>query len=115
MFELHLSIVIMLSSYSIKRIGSESVPPSDRKSQTFYCPSNTFQLYEKMRSVSSSDLLQKFQRDINRMSDSDRNTRKRGLQKLLEELPWNSNKQKKALESLLSTHILVPLIAGVSG
>mmetsp|Transcript_32280 Transcript_32280/g.60136 ORF Transcript_32280/g.60136 Transcript_32280/m.60136 type:complete len:1050 (+) Transcript_32280:61-3210(+) len=38
----------------------------------------------------SNDLSVKFQREINRISDSDRNTRKSGLKKLLENLPWNS-------------------------
>ena len=59
-------------------------------------------------------LLQKFQRDINRMTDTDRNTRKRGLQKLHDDLPWKSNKQKKQLESLISSHMLLPLINGIS-
>ena len=59
-------------------------------------------------------ILQKFQRDINRTSDSDRMTRKRGLQKLLEDLPWKSIDQRSALETLFETHLLGPLIAGVA-
>lgn len=59
-------------------------------------------------------LLQKFQRDINRMGDSDRMTRKRGLQKLLDELPWKSGKQRGELEKLIATNILLPLIDGLS-
>lgn len=59
-------------------------------------------------------LLQKFQRDINRMSDSDRMTRKRGLQKLLEELPWKSGKQRGELEKLIAKNILFPLFEGLS-
>lgn len=37
-----------------------------------------------------NELKQKFQRDINRCSDSDRNIRKKGLQKLLLDLPWET-------------------------
>jgi dynein assembly factor 5, axonemal len=59
-------------------------------------------------------LLQKFQRDINRMSDSDRMTRKRGLQKLLDELPWKSGKQRGELEKMIAKNILLPLIEGLS-
>ena len=59
-------------------------------------------------------LLQKFQRDINRMSDSDRMTRKRGLQKLLDDLPWKSGKQRVELEKLIAKNILLPLIEGLS-
>ena len=59
-------------------------------------------------------LLQKFQRDINRMNDTDRNTRKRGLQKLLDDLPWKSKKERKPLESLLMGYILPLIISGVS-
>eukprot|EP00605_Chrysophyceae_sp_TOSAG23-4_P001609 GSChrysophyteH1.ASY1.ANO1.1769.1 assembled CDS len=33
-------------------------------------------------------LLSKFQRDINRTQDPDRSTRRRGIQKLLDDLPW---------------------------
>lgn len=44
-----------------------------------------------------------FSRDINRTNDSDRNTRKRGLQKLLEDLPWQRVKgsNMSALADLL--------------
>lgn len=58
----------------------------------------------------------KFQRDFNRISDTDRNTRKRGLQKLIDELPWSTtNKmQKKALANLISAQLLNPLITIVS-
>jgi len=59
-------------------------------------------------------LLQKFQREINRTSDSDRMTRKRGLQKLLDDLPWKSAKEAAALEALFVAHLLVPLVAGVA-
>ena len=63
---------------------------------------------------SATTLLLKFQRDINRTSDSDRMTRKRGFQKLLDDLPWKSNKQRASLEGLFVAHLLSPLIAGVS-
>ena len=59
-------------------------------------------------------LLQKFQREINRTSDSDRMTRKRGLQKLLDDLPWKSAKEAAALEALFVAHLLGPLVAGVA-
>ena len=59
-------------------------------------------------------LLQKFQRDINRMNDTDRNTRKRGLQKLLDDLPWKSKKERRLLESLIISNVLLPLISGIS-
>jgi hypothetical protein len=43
-----------------------------------------------VKTMSQLDALQqKFQRDINRCFDSDRNMRKRGLQKLCQDLPWN--------------------------
>ena len=60
-------------------------------------------------------LLLKFQRDINRMQDSDRNTRRRGLQNLLEELPWTGkggSGTKKALRQLIGNNIL-PLVLGL--
>ena len=62
----------------------------------------------------ASVLLQKFRRDINRISDADRMTRKRGLQKLLEDLPWKVIKQKKSLEKLLNDHIVHLLIDGLA-
>ena len=59
-------------------------------------------------------LLQKFQRDINRMNDTDRNTRKRGLQKLLDDLPWKSKKERRLLERLIISHVMLPLMNGIS-
>ena len=41
-------------------------------------------------------------------------TRKRGLQKLLDDLPWKSNKQRASLQGLFVAHLLGPLMAGVS-
>jgi hypothetical protein len=44
-----------------------------------------------------------FQRDLNRCIDSDRNTKKKGLQKLFESLPWND---KKVKADVLVTYLL---------
>lgn len=44
----------------------------------------------------SNEITLKFQREINRISDSDRNTRKSGLKKLLENLPWNTTNTEEA-------------------
>ena len=59
-------------------------------------------------------LLQKHQRDLNRIADSDRNTRKRGLLKILEELPWTQ--RDETMRDLVLTHLLggtQPLFATV--
>ena len=55
-------------------------------------------------------LLSKLQRDINRSQDADRNTRRRGLQKLIDDIPWTGNGgsgTKKATRTLLVTNVLV--------
>lgn len=60
-------------------------------------------------------LLSKFQRDINRMQDADRNTRHRGLQKLLTDLPWTGkggSGTKKAVRQLLGNNVL-PVLLGL--
>eukprot|EP01035_Chromulina_nebulosa_P032645 gene32645-43625_t len=44
----------------------------------------------KSSKASAAALEVKFQRDLNRIIDSERNTRKRGLQKVLDDLPWDS-------------------------
>ena len=62
-------------------------------------------------SLSFEDLKGKFQRDINRIADADRNTRKRGLQKLLEDLPWKESSQRDALIRLSLEILLQPLIS----
>lgn len=49
------------------------------------------------------DLLQSFTRDLNRIVDADRNSRKRGLQKLLEELPWPSSVSGASSKALVSS------------
>jgi hypothetical protein len=36
------------------------------------------------------DLCKKYQRELNRLQDTDRNTRKRGIMKLYEDIPWDS-------------------------
>ena len=58
------------------------------------------------------ELLQKFQRDLNRIVDADRNTRKRGLLKLLEDLPWSQH--DSAMKDLVLLHLLQPLITTLS-
>lgn len=52
----------------------------------------------------------KFQRDINRLTDSDRSSRKRGLQNLVDTLPWN---RKTDIEQflLLNLQTIISLIA----
>lgn len=67
-----------------------------------------------MASEKLYELQQKFQREINRISDSDRNTRKRGLQKLVESLPWTSEDDTDALRTLCSQTLFVPVLQGVS-
>ena len=54
----------------------------------------------------------KFQRDLNRVSDSDRNTRKRGLQNLLDTLPWNdkNNQTKNHLNTFVNKSLIEVLI-----
>ena len=54
-----------------------------------------------------------FLRDINRVSDNDRNSRKRGLQKLLDELPWN-DKNNNLLKQLILSDILSALYPRIS-
>ena len=50
-----------------------------------------------------------FQRDLNRCHDSDRTTRKKGLEKLLESLPWEkkSTTRKELLTFLFHQFSLV--------
>ena len=61
-------------------------------------------------------LVSSMQRDINRLTDEDRNTRKRGLQKLLDEVPWTgkggSGTKKAVKQFCIST--LLPAVLGVS-
>lgn len=66
-------------------------------------------------STISNDLTLKFQREINRISDSDRNTRKSGLKKLLENLPWATTnaEEKKALLQTCKDVIFEPLLLTV--
>jgi len=52
----------------------------------------------------------KYQRDVNRISDNDRNTRKKGLEKVLGDLPWNKSSQRAHIEKF-SKEILFPLIS----
>jgi len=64
--------------------------------------------------MSFDDLRGKFQRDINRIADIDRNTRKRGLQKLLDDLPWSDTSQRNALCRLAEEVLWLPLVAAIS-
>lgn len=50
-----------------------------------------------------------FIRDINRAKDADRNSRKRGLQKLCESLPWEDKKQRVELQAFIQSH-LYPIV-----
>jgi hypothetical protein len=70
---------------------------------------------------SASDLQVHFQREINRCADSDRNTRKRGLQKLLEDIPWaasdgpkSSDESRRALGGFLRSSVLDLAIRSLS-
>ena len=54
----------------------------------------------------------KFQRDLNRIIDAERNTRKRGLQKIFDDIPWNDASEDYATfvnETLLK--LLIPTIS----
>ena len=62
----------------------------------------------------SNELLSKFQRQINRISDSDKATRKMGLKKLNDELPFTSKKERKNLQEVILEHLMKPLLYGIS-
>jgi hypothetical protein len=53
-------------------------------------------------------LSEQFQRDINRVLDPDRNSRKRGLQKLHETLPWE---RKEEVLELIESQLFLVLIS----
>ncbi len=55
-----------------------------------------------------------FQRELNRVLDSDRNTRKKGLQKILESLPWTSKKERDGLLNYLFQSVLKVILPCVS-
>ena len=55
-----------------------------------------------------------FQRDLNRTLDNDRNTRKRGLQKLLDDLPWASKSQRKDLVDFVLNSVFNSLLVTLS-
>ena len=59
-----------------------------------------------------SELERKFAREINRVSDTDRNARKRGLTKLLDELPWNE--EKLAVKELFHSTLKEPLFTAIA-
>jgi hypothetical protein len=58
-----------------------------------------------------ASFVQKYQRDLNRIAESDRNTRKRGLQKLLEDLPWESRQESIHLQQLCISSLFRQLFA----
>ena len=61
-------------------------------------------------------LVSSTQRDVNRLNDEDRNLRKRGLHKLLSDIPWTGkggSGTKKAVKQFC-INILLPAILGVS-
>jgi hypothetical protein len=90
------NIVIL---YKIVKHNTSNISPSSNQIMT------SEKIYE---------LQQKFQREINRISDSDRNTRKRGLQKLVESLPWTSPEDAEALRGLCLQTLFTPLLQGVA-
>lgn len=55
-----------------------------------------------------------FQRDLNRVLDSDRNTRKKGLQNILESLPWTSKKNREGLLNYLFQSVLKVILPCIS-
>lgn len=55
-----------------------------------------------------------FQREVNRALDADRNTRKRGLQKLFETLPWDKKSTKSELLKFIEDNFLKACILGIS-
>lgn len=55
-----------------------------------------------------------YQRDLNRILDADRNTRKRGLQKLLESLPWEKKSDRAELLCYVNDHLLRTTLTAVA-
>ena len=65
--------------------------------------------------MKSAALEVKFQRDLNRIIDSERNTRKRGLQKILDDLPWDSlSDRPDEFTSFINETLLRLLITTIS-
>ena len=60
-----------------------------------------------------SMLLSKHQRDINRLSDEDKATRKRGLEKLLSDLPWEKKSLKKSFGIIFHKNLLKSLLGSL--
>lgn len=67
-----------------------------------------------MENPSNNPLNVKFQRELNRVFDSDRTTRKRGLQKLLEDLPWEEKTEKEYLDDFLVNSLFKALLTTIS-
>ena len=56
----------------------------------------------------------KFQRDLNRIIDTDKNTRRRGLQNLLDSLPWSNNNERQSLTQFIHTYLFDILLSSTS-
>jgi dynein assembly factor 5 len=54
---------------------------------------------------------QTYIRDINRIAENDRNTRKRGLQNLFESLPWTEKNKNSWVQQLVNSILLTPLLS----
>ena len=59
-------------------------------------------------------LAHKFQRDLNRIIDTDKNTRRRGLQNLLDSLPWSNNNERPSLVQFINTYLFDILLSSIS-
>ena len=66
-----------------------------------------------MKSAATS-LEVKFQRDLNRIIDSDRSTRKRGLQKILDDVPWDSGIRPDEFTTFINETLLKLLMTTIS-
>ncbi|KAJ1431238.1 armadillo-type protein [Ochromonadaceae sp. CCMP2298] len=62
----------------------------------------------------AASLESRFTRDLNRTCDSDRSTRKRGLQKLLEDIPWSKKSQREELKAFVSGSMLKLLLPRIA-
>jgi dynein assembly factor 5 len=65
---------------------------------------------ERIDATECAALVAKHQRDLNRLVDADRATRKRGIDRLLQELPWEIKKEKASLKEYFLCHLLPNLL-----
>ncbi len=67
-------------------------------------------------SSSRLSLESQYLRECNRILDTDRNTKKRGLQKILESLPWETKKvsEKAELITFMHTHVVKNVLVSMS-